>query len=393
MAYITTIADTQWHFLRGQNRFLIERGFEIHAVASPGPLLERLAQRDGVCGHPVAMSRRIRPWQDLLTVARLWRLLRRVQPHMVHVSTPKAALVGAVAAWLARVPVRVLLLRGLAFEGSTGMRRRLLRAADRIAARLCHKTLCVSPSVLGVARRERIVGDEHACVPGSGMSNGIDAARYDPHRVCAADVPCCGDEDRPPVIGFVGRLARDKGLDVIVEAFALVRDEFPEARLLLVGGWDDARPLPPELRRRLESDPQVHIVGEVGDPAPWLKAMSVFVFASMREGFPNAPMEAAAMELPVVAASATGTVDAVVPGVTGALVPQGDARGMAAAICKYLNSADLRRRHGRAARQRVLREFRPERIWQATLDEYVSLLQARCLPLPAGAGISRRRAA
>ena len=399
IVFVTTIADTQWHFLRGQNQFLTSRSFEIHAIASPSPTLERLALRDGVRVHSVPLSRSISPLRDIRAVWRLWRLLRRIQPHIVHVSTPKAALVGSIAASLARVPVRLLLLRGLALEGATGVRRTLLRSADRIAARLCHRVLCVSPSLLTTARKERIVADSQARVPASGMSNGVDAAGFDPRAVRSAELSGSADhvaDRRGLVLGFVGRLARDKGLDVIAASFALVRQEFPDARLLLVGGWDDANPPPSALRAQLESNPRVQITGQVADPAPYLKAMSVFVFASRREGFPNAPMEAAAMELPVVATHATGTVDAVSDGITGALVPPGDAGRMAAAVCRYLRSAELRRRHGRAGRQRVIREFQPERIWQAMLTEYVSLLGERGILVPNGlpnARIDLRRSA
>ncbi|MBL8848586.1 MAG: glycosyltransferase family 4 protein [Planctomycetaceae bacterium] len=399
IAFITTIADTQWHFLHGQNQFLAERGFEIHAIASPGPMLDKLMQRDGVVVHAVPMSRSIHPLRDVRAILQLWRLLREVRPHLVHVSTPKAALVGSIAAWLAGVPARILLLRGLALEGSTGLRRQVLRVAESVAARLCHRTLCVSRSLREAACTEWIVNRHETAVPAQGMSNGVDGTRFDPRTVMAANLPGIGHRsivERPPVIGFVGRMSKDKGLDVIADAFALVRREFPDARLLLVGGWDESSPPAEAVRTRLERDPFVHITGAVSDPETWLKCMTVFAFASRREGFPNAPMEAAAMEVPVVATEATGTTDAVLNGITGMLVPQGDATAMAGAICQYLRSPELRRRHGRAGRQRVLREFQPERIWEAMLSEYVGLLHERGLASPehaVAAASPQRRAA
>ena len=233
IAFITTIADTQWHFLRGQNHYLAQRGFEIHAIASPGPMLARLARRDGVQIHPVPMTRRIHPWNDMLAVWRLWRVLRSIRPQLVHVSTPKAALLGSIAARIARVPARVLLLRGLKAEGAAGLPRVFLRSADRLSARLCHRTLCVSPSLRDAARRERIVPDHKTTVPGSGMSNGVDTVRFDPHVVRAAEMSTDAKyppQAHSPVIGFVGRLARDKGLDVVADAFELVRQRFPYAQ-------------------------------------------------------------------------------------------------------------------------------------------------------------------
>jgi glycosyltransferase involved in cell wall biosynthesis len=279
----------------------------------------------------------------------------------------------------------MLLLRGLALEGSTGLRRLVLRIAESVASRLCHRTLCVSRSLREAACAEWIVNRHETAVPAQGMSNGVDGARFDPRTVVPASVPGIADRplaERPPVVGFVGRLSKDKGLDVVADAFSLVRREFPDARLLLVGGWDESNPPPAEVRSRLENDPHVHITGPVSNPEAWLKCMTVFAFASRREGFPNAPMEAAAMELPVVATEATGTVDAVLNGITGALVPNGNASAMATAVCQYLRSPELRRRHGRAGRQRVLREFQPERIWEAMLAEYVGLLNERGLSSP-----------
>src|SRR5687767_3259120 len=93
-AYVTTIPVTQLVFLRGQNRYLLERGFELHAISSPGAALDQLAERDHVVPHPVPIARTITPIQDCVTVWRLFRVFRKIRPHIAHVSTPKAALLG-----------------------------------------------------------------------------------------------------------------------------------------------------------------------------------------------------------------------------------------------------------------------------------------------------------
>jgi glycosyltransferase involved in cell wall biosynthesis len=387
IAFITTIADTQWHFLRGQNRFLTSQGFQVHAIAAPGPLLQKLRERDAVHVHAVPMSRSVQPLRDVVAIVRLYRNLRRIQPDVVHVSTPKAALLGAIAALVARVPVRVFLVRGLSFDGARGWRRRALALLERLTAALCHRTLFVSHSTMRLAEADRMIPIGSGRVPGAGMSNGIDTRRFDARTITHAPLPFALTDEagRPrPVIGFAGRLARDKGIDQLAIAWRRIRDVHSEARLLLVGDWDTARPVDPAVRDELERDERVHITGSVAQVGPYYRAMTVFVFPSRRgEGFPNAPMEAAAMELPVVATSAIGNVDAVVQGVTGTLVPCGDPVALAAAIARYLASPELCRRHGRAGRQRVLREFRQERVWNAMLNEIEELFAQSGLPAPA----------
>jgi glycosyltransferase involved in cell wall biosynthesis len=388
IVFITTVPMTQWAFLCGQNAYMRRRGFELHAISSPGPELDRLACRDHVVIHPVSMSREITPAKDLVALVRLFVTLRRIRPSIVHLSTPKAALLGAMASWAARVPVRIFLVRGLLTEGARGLKRLFYRRLEWLTARFCHRSICVSPSLLDFARAEGILGPEQGVVLAHGMSNGIDPQRFDPAVIATVDLATLRPESTAQigyagstVIGFVGRLARDKGIEEIFNAWKMVRDEFPAALLLLVGPWEKENPVPEPVRRGLESDPRVILAGMVQTVENYYKIISIFIYPSHgSEGFPNAPMEAAAMGLPVVASRVVGSVDAVVDGVTGVLIPPHDPRALADAIRKYFKDPELRRKHGRAGRERVVRDFRGETIWEAMYREYVRSLQGRYHP-------------
>jgi glycosyltransferase involved in cell wall biosynthesis len=388
LAYVTTLPVSQWGFLQGQNRYLADNGFEIHAIASPGKFLDKLAERDGSTVHAVPISRTISPLQDLVTLARLVVVLRRIRPDLLHVSTPKAALLGAVAGWVARVPIRVFCFRGSITEPASGWRRRLFRRLEWLTARLCTQTICVSKSLRDFARSESIIGPAEGMVAAHGMSNGINAARFSRDAADPLAVPTMPESIRrlahgPGVVvfGFVGRLAHDKGLDVLQQAWASLRDRFPNAHLLLVGPWEAENSVPPECRLALEHDARVHIAGDITDVVPYYRLMSVFVFPSMgSEGFPNAPMEAAAMGLPVIATRVVGCVEAVKDGVTGMLVPAGNAKALASAMQLYLEKPDLARTHGEAGCDRVRRDFRQETIWKALHQEYLRLLRHASLP-------------
>ncbi len=380
LAYITSTAMTQTPFLEGQNAYMQARGFELHSITSPGPYLDRLVARDGVIPHPVAIERTIAPFRDLVSLFRLIAMLRRVRPTVVHLSSPKGALLGSIASWIARVPVRIYFVRGLRTEAEQGLRRALFRRIEWLTARLCHQTICVAPSLLEFARAEGILGPNEGMILAHGMSNGVDSDRFEPDSVSAADLPPDWSGEELLVIGFVGRVARDKGLHELYEAWTTLREEFSEARLLIVGPWEETDPVAPEVRAGLESDPRVLLAGRQADVAPYYKRMSVFAFPSHgTEGFPNSPMEAAAMGLPVVASRVVGCVDAVVDGVTGTIVPVRDSAALTDALRKYLADPELRRDQGLAGRDRVRRDFRREPIWEALYQVYCHQLQ-RAVP-------------
>ena len=363
LACITTVPITQHCFLDGQTNYLTSRGIEIHSIASPGEHLDLIAERDRVPVYPVHISRSITPLSDLVSIVNLARTLKAIQPDIVNVSTPKAALLGAIAARIARVPHTVFLVRGLITEYASGPSRWLYRNAERLSAALADTVVCVSPSLLDFARRESIVSADKGQIVASGMSNGINASKF--RR--AVDV---GRQDSP-VVGYVGRLAADKGIEDLARAWPEIKSAHPNARLMLVGPWESEDSVSPQVREAIENDPSVTCSGFVDDVTPYYEQMAVFVYPTHgSEGFPNAPMEAAASGLPVVATETVGCVDAVVEGRTGKLIPPHSPGRLAEAVITYLDDPDLRVEHGEAGRQRVEDEFRQELIWQGMVDIY-----------------------
>src|SRR5690606_2741734 len=106
LLHITTV-PMSLRFLRGQVGYMQARGFTVDALSSPGALLHQFAAEEGTGAHAVEMPRRISPLRDLIAVWRIVQVIRQVRPHIVHAHTPKGGLLGMIAAWLARVPVRV----------------------------------------------------------------------------------------------------------------------------------------------------------------------------------------------------------------------------------------------------------------------------------------------
>lgn len=387
LVHVTTIPMTQWLFLRGQNQFMVDQGYEVHAVSSPGPFMPKLVGRDPVIPHEIPISRQITPIRDLISTVRLWRLFRQLRPEIVQLSTPKAALLGAIAAKAAFVPVRILQVRGLASESETGIRRTIYQRLEQLTDRLCNGCLVNAKSLLEYAREANILRTGR--VAGLGMSNGVDLQRFDPQQVQPADLSAWPDwnrlqqQEQGLVIGYVGRMTRDKGLEDLYQAWQHLRDDFPTAKLLLVGLWESENGVTEKVRAALTQDPRVLIAGVQDDVMPFMQHMDIFAFPSHgTEGFPNAPMEAAAMELPVIATRVIGCVDAVDDGVTGTLIDARNPEQLEAALRVYLEDTALRREHGTAGRTRIRRGFDPAELWAEFHQFYTFLLRREGLPVP-----------
>lgn len=399
---VATIGCSLRCFLKGQAGFLRKGGFEVHGISSPDGDLAQFAAEEGVAVHGIEMARSITPLRDLLSLARMVRTLRRIRPVLVHAHTPKGGFLGMLGALLARVPVRVYTIRGLRMATATGFKRRLLKWTEIISCRCAHRVLAVSPSIRDEAIHEGLCPPEKIRVLGQGSGNGVDARNcFDPLRHANQRktirqrhaIP-----DDAPVVGFVGRIVRDKGMVELAAAWRTLREQFPSLHLLLVGPFELEDPVPADVEDLFRTDPRIHCVGRVQQTAPYYATMDVCVLPSYREGLGMALLEAAAMEVPGVATEISGCVDAVQNNVTGLLVPPRDAASLAEALATYLRSPQLRRQHGAAGRARVLRDFHPEAVQQAICEQYLSLLQRKglFLPLPRAAVqplMARRRAA
>jgi glycosyltransferase involved in cell wall biosynthesis len=375
LVHVTTVPEALL-FLTGQTPELVSRGVRVIAISSPGEPLERFRVSEGISCLEIPMERGISPLRDLVAVARLTRTLRRLGPDVVDAHTPKAGLLGMIAAALAGVPVRIYHLHGLRFSTARGATRLLLRATERVASSLATRVLSVSHSVARVAQAEGLAPARKIAVLLGGSINGVDAAgRF---RAPTANErrdarAALGIPAEALVIGFVGRVVREKGVVELVTAWRALRAERPGLRLLIVGPLEPHDPLPGDAAAALRTEPGIIAVGQDWDTPRYFRAMDVVALPSYREGFPVVPLEAAAMALPVVATRVPGCVDAVLDGVTGALVPARDHHALADGLAAYLDDAALRARHGAAARARVLQEFEQRRLWDALHAEYLRL--------------------
>jgi glycosyltransferase involved in cell wall biosynthesis len=364
-------------YVSGHLRSQVEAGYRVHVISSPGPDLEKFCSESGAIAHPVEIPRPIDPVGDLRSLRQIVAKVRRIRPDIVHAHTPKAGLLGMTAARLLRTPVRIYHCHGLRYETTRGATRLLLKAAERVTCGLASKVLTVSPSLQAFMLEEGLCPPAKLAMPLRGSIGGVDAeVRFRPASEAdrAAARRSLGIPVEARVIGFVGRLVREKGIVELFEAWQRLRRRMVDLHWLVVGPFEEGDPVPRSVASAMRSDPRVHLVGLSWDTPRFFSAMDVVALPSYREGFPVVVLEAAAMALPVVASRATGCADAVVHGVTGVLVETREDADLETALSGYLEDPALRRAHGEAARARVLRDYRPEELHRAIRDIYEAAL-------------------
>ena len=369
-------------FLKGQLQYFQNRGFDVAVLCPERRKGEwEVARPEGIPMIEVPMEREIAPLRDLVSLWRLWRILRALGPAVTNVGTPKAGLLGGFAAWLNRVPCRFYTLHGLRFETTKGLRRRLLIFAERLACLFAHRVVCVSQSVREKAIASGLTSRERTVVFGAGSCNGVDASRFaatpEMMRRAAELRSQLGIPVEAPVVIFVGRLTCDKGIPELMEAFLRLGKQFPDLRLVLVGCFEEEDSLPVDTRRCLATHSRVIFTGPVEDTAPYYAIADVLVLPSHREGLPTVVLEAQAAGKPVVGALATGIVDLVVDGETGLSFPVGDVPALAEALARLIGNRALASQLGLAGQERVKREFQQEQIWEALYREYLGFVQLK----------------
>ena len=372
-------------FLQGQPEYFQNSGFDVTVLCPEKRSGEwEVGRPDNVRVLEVPMEREISPVRDIHSAWHLWGILRTLRPTVTNVGTPKAGLLCGFAAWLTRVPCRFYTLHGLRFETTTGLKRKLLILAERLACRFAHRVVCVSHSVREKAIACGLFDRERSVVFGSGSCNGVDVSRFapTPERTRRASelrrefgIPAAA-----PVALFVGRLTGDKGICELLEAFLQLENRVPRLRLLLVGSFEDGDPLPEDVRKRLETHERVILTGPVNDTAPYYAMADVLILPSHREGLPTVILEGHAAGKSVIGASATGIVDLLADGETGLLFPVGDVSALADAIGRMIEDKELASKLALAGQEQVKRKFRQEMIWAALHREYLKVLEGAGMP-------------
>lgn len=375
---ITTVPIALAYPLRGQPSYMHTHGFDVLMVSADGKELELIHQQE-ICPHKVVpMTRKITPLQDLRSLFLLIQLFRKHKPDIVHTETPKAGLIGMMAAWFCRVPSRVHTVAGLPLMVEKGMKLRLLQWIEKITYAAAQHVWPNSESLRKFIIEHKFCSEKKLTVVGKGSSNGVDTVRFNRANLDEAIIEeikqSVSFDSNLTYLLFVGRMVLDKGIVELVHVFIELQKKYPHLRLILAGQFEKSLdPLPADIEDAIHHHPAIIHISWTNKVEYYMALSQFFVFPSYREGFPNVLLEAAVMKLPVVCSRIAGNVDIITHKETGLLFNSQDETTLKQELEWALNNPVEVKQMTEKLYDFIYHTFPREIFWEAMRKEYKKL--------------------
>lgn len=378
--HVFTLSSTAKAFFNEQFKFFSLQGYKLFLSSSDDEDVE-FCNYNRVKYTKINIVRKIDVKSDIVAIIDLIKFIRDNNIQIVFGHTPKGSLISMVASWLAGCKHRIYYRHGLIYTTANGFKRLLLKNIERLTALLATDIINVSPSLSTIALKDHLNSKTKQYVIGKGTCGGIDAKKlFNPdlidrnkrnniekkHELSKNDF----------IIGFCGRICRDKGIIELLKGYKLFNNKHPRisAKLLLIGDYDDRDILSEDIKKELECDPNIIITGFIPhkDIPLYYDLMSVFVFPSYREGFGMSVIEASAMRIPILVSKSHGCIDSIDEHNTGEYIdisPESICSGL-----EKMTDIDLRTNYGNNGRMFVIDNFDYTVMWPQILKLYRKIL-------------------
>ena len=382
---ITTVPLSLKVLLKGQLRFMASNGFDVKGVSSEGEELREVHENEGIAVEAITMSRKITPFQDLKSLWEMWNFLRKEKPQIVHTHTPKAGIIGMLAARLAGVPHRLHTVAGLPLMEATGIKRKILNFVEKLTYSSATRVYPNSKGLYDFILQNNFTQSNKLKIIANGSSNGINTAFFSPAQVSEIEKVALREKlnIQPDdfVFVFVGRIVSDKGINELIKAFSQLQtaenNEQIGIKLLLVGGLEsDLDPLNPETLAEINQNRDIISVGFQQDVRPFFAISDALAFPSYREGFPNVVMQAGAMGLPSIVSDINGCNEIIVEGENGLIIPSKNVEKLKEKMLTLARDKNLYIKLKENSRRMIENRYEQSVVWKALLEEYEGLLQS-----------------
>ena len=381
---ITTVPLSLKVLLKGQLRFMASNGFDVKGVSSEGKELREVHENEGIAVEAITMSRKITPFQDLKSLWEMWNFLRKEKPQIVHTHTPKAGIIGMLAARLAGVPHRLHTVAGLPLMEATGIKRKILNFVEKLTYSSATRVYPNSKGLYDFILQNHFTQSNKLKIIANGSSNGINTTFFSPAQVSEIEKVALREKlnihSDDFVFVFVGRIVSDKGINELIKAFSelqTVENKPAGIKLLLVGGLEnDLDPLNPETLAEINQNKDIISVGFQQDVRSFFAIADALVFPSYREGFPNVVMQAGAMGLPSIVSDINGCNEIIVEGENGLIIPPKNVEKLKEKMLTLARDKNLYIKLKENSRRMIKNRYEQSMVWKALLEEYEGLLQS-----------------
>ena len=349
------------------------------SVCSNGKHTEEL-RAQGYRVESIAISRSTNVINHIKSIYHLYKFFKANSFDIVHVHTPIAAMVGRLAAWLARVPIVIYTAHGFYFHDDMNLVKKGSHIfLERILGSITDLLFTQSEEDAESAVEYRIAANENVYAIG----NGVDIQRFSPAKGDFSNVrENLGIPSEAFVVGMIARLVKEKGVEEFLEA-ALELDQLQDDCYFLLVGERQEHDHAKGVEAAIESSKKVLgkrliLTGYRSDTPQLLSAMNLFVLPSWREGMPRSIIEAMMMGLPVVATNIRGSREEVIPNETGLIVAVRSAPQLAAAILKCIKNPKWAIELGVKGRRRALQYYDERKVVEFQLEIIEKYKQKRC---------------
>ncbi|WP_182407319.1 glycosyltransferase [Psychrobacter sp. GP33] len=361
----------------GQVDYLVSHGFDVSVIASPGNEHEIILQEGGR-SVPIPIERNPDVVKDFFSLIKVWLHFLSNRYDLIIISTPKASLIGGLAAYFSLHKNVLFVVRGRAYENFTGKKYTAYKFLDKVICSIASNVQFISNEMMESYISEKVCINDKAIVLGSGSSKGVDTSFFSKSNFSQKENNDLKNllEIEPDdfVWLYCGRVRKDKGINELVKAFLELREKNTKHKLILVGPYEDWDPIENEVLKEIFNNPAIKYI-EWSDSIPSYMAISnVFVFPSYREGFGNVAIEASSMELPVIAFNVIGCRESVKHGVSGILLDSLDYKSLSNAMFDLSNDKELLDRISYQGRQWVLTNFDREIVLGRNVDLYKDII-------------------
>ncbi len=371
---IINLPSSARNFIGGQFSFMRNHGYNVHLICSPDDQIYSFAREKQINYQAIQLARTLSIWKDIKAFFSICKFIKDNDIDTVIAHQAKARLLGTLAAFCMRVPNRVIFAHGIIFETMTGIKRQVMIWMDRFVASMAHKTVCVSKSVAQVRQRYNIEKASRQFFLGAGTCNGIDTVNtFNPSRLDLDEQyrlkSQLGIQDNDFIVGFCGRLVRDKGVKELVEGFETLMKSYDNVKLMIIGRVEIRDCISQELVYNINNNASIiHIDNiEHSDIYKYFSLFSVVVLPSYREGFGMVTIECAAMNVPAIVSKSTGCIDSIIEEETG-LYCEITPTSIAEQIEFFIKNPEKRMKMGSNARKTAMNLYDSSVIWPYVID-------------------------